>query len=97
MAYSLDLVVEVTQYFYNGELVNKRDVNHLVTHKTIEVMRVTFKDKNMDAAIDASDEYRRSMDCKVDISIAMSEFGINSNDTDYYFMRVWTEKTARAK
>lgn len=96
MAYKADLVVTVTQYFYDGKLLPvKEPKNHLVITQTRELMRCTFSGKNMNATLDTIMEYRRSPEFPYDLSIALSEFGINSNDKEYYRLHIWNEKTPK--
>jgi len=91
MAYSADVVVEVTQYFYNGKVISGRGANHNVTIKSTEVLRVTIKAKSMVAALDIIDEYRRSETFSTAIEAALVTFGINGEYNKY----VTVEKTPR--
>ena len=93
MAYSADVVVEVTQYFYNGKVISGRGTNHNVTIQSKEVLRVTIKAKSMVAALDSIDAYRRSETFSAAIETALTAFGINGE----YNMYVTVEKTPRHK
>lgn len=95
MAYKADLVVEVTQYFYNGAPVSYKGINSNVTIKTTEIMRITFTGKNMAATLDAIMDYRRGEYFACDMSIAASEFGINIDDKVHQIVRVYNERTPK--
>lgn len=95
MAYKADLIVEYTQYTYNGSIVRGNNINGDVTVTTERIIQTTYKGKNMSSVLDTISEYRRSLEFKHDISVALSEFGIDSNDKESYRLRIWVERTPK--
>lgn len=95
MAYNVDLVATVTQYEYNGTMVKIKGINHLPVAITKEVYRLRFTGKNVMDTMNKVEAYRMGEYFKYDLSVAMSEFGINIADKEYYILSVLAEKTAK--
>ena len=102
MAYSMDFVCEASYALFDGKPITKH-MSHVyllqgkeVTHRNFEVFRITFKNKNMNAALDAWQEWVQSSEGKLSMSIALSEFGIhNGNGDETHYVSYRKEKTPK--
>lgn len=104
MAYSMDLVCDVNYFTKGNEVLSWNAGSHMraygdaAVHRIeFEVFRITFKGKNMEECFTAVDKWRKSADGKFSMSIAFSEFGIDPDAKDKFYIRIWNEKTPKNK
>ncbi len=104
MAYNMDFVCSVSYNTLNKEIIPFRaaDVYTLfpqegkeIAHITFEVFRITFKGKNMNECFTLVDDWIKSADGKFSMSIAFSEFGIDPNNKDVFYLNYWRERTPK--